>query len=620
MKTCRCIPACAAFVVCLIAPLTAPAQTLRPATASTGTSKVAVFRLHGPLEEAPPPFEFGFDLEPRRTLFDMLERLKRAKKDDNVKAVVFLMDQPMLGWAQMQELRQAVSDLRAADKAVYCYLEDAHPGNYLLASAASRVVMMPEGTLLLMGLHLEQVYLKGLLDKIGVQADIVHVGEYKGAGEPFTRTEPSPEAKEMLDWIVDDLYAQMIDMIAEGRQLPKEEVKAAIDGAVFTPQQAVDAKLVDELAYAEGFAKSLKERYGDDVAFDHDYGGKEGPDLDFSNIFALFKTLGEMMSKVSEPDESTIAVVYVDGMILTGKTEESFFGDSGTVGSTTIRRTLNRLRDDDNVRAVVLRVDSPGGSAVASEIIWHAVKEVADEKPVVVSMGNLAASGGYYVSVGGPTLFADPGTLTGSIGIISGKIITKGLWDWAGVSFYEMQRGKNADLFNTNRPWNEEQRAKVLGWMEAVYGTFTTRVKDSRGERLKKEVNELAAGRVYTGKQALANGLIDRLGGLHDAVRFAAEEAKLSDYKVRPYPEPKNIMDLFLKELTGQGDEDDVDVRVSAAHSWTTRSPEVARLLPMLERSDPLRFQAVLGALLRIELLSRDHTLMVLPAEILMRP
>ncbi len=607
--------------VCACAMLAAVPLAAGADKTTTDSGKVvAVFNLHGPLTEAPPSIEFNFDLEPKLTLHSLLERLKKAKKDDQLKAVVLTFDKPELGLGQMQEIRQAISDLRAADKDVYCYLEDASESIYALATAASKVVLAPVGEIRLLGIDVEQAYFKNLLDKIGVEADIEHIGDYKSAGEPFTRTGPSEPAKEQIESLVKDIFNQLMEMIADGRQMKPEEVRALVDRGPFLAKDALAAKLIDEVAYAEVFTESLKNKYGDDVALKHDYGAKKGPEIDFSNIFALFKSLGEMMSKARESEKPAVAVVYVDGMIVPGKKEDGLFGDSGQAASTTLRRVLAKARDDDNVKAVVLRVDSPGGSALASDIIWHATEQLRAEKPLIVSMGNVAGSGGYYVSCAAKTIFADPGTLTGSIGVVGGKLVTKGLWDWIGITFHETKIGENADLYNTSRKFDDRQRALVHRYMEDVYGEFKDRVKKGRGDRLKKDLESIAGGRVYTGRQAKDLGLVDKLGGLQDAIKFAAAEANISDYEIRQMPEPKNFMDLFMEGLTGEKKDEDTDnVQIATGKSWTLKSPAIRELLPLLQAADPQRFRVVLRSLMRIELLGSERALMVIPSELTIR-
>jgi len=610
----------AALAVC-VGILAGRAAVALAEPAGEDAGRIVVFRFDGGLQEAPPAVEFGFEMGPRHSLYGLLERFRKAKKDERVKAVVVTFDRPEIGWAQMQEIRQEISDLRAADKDVYCYLEEASGRVYQLATAASRICLVPTGEVRLVGFQVEQVYFKGLLDKIGVQADVEQIGAYKEAGEPFTQTAPSEKAREMVKWLADDLFDQMVETIAEGRQIPNNEVRALIDRGPFTAREALEANLVDETLYAEAFAESLRERYGQAVEFVHDYGAKRGPEIDFSSPLAFFKLLGEAVSKVKEPTKPSIAVVYVDSVIMTGKTECGWFGERGPTGSTTIRRVLTRVRKDDGVKAVVLRVDSPGGSAVASDIIWHATRAVGGEKPLVVSMGNVAASGGYYVSAGARAIFADPGTVTGSIGVLGGKLVTKGLWDWLGVTFHETTRGRNADLLNSNRPFDDRQRALIRKHMQAVYDTFTDRVAKGREGRLKKDLEQLAGGRVFTGRQAQANGLVDKLGGLQAAIKFAAAEANVSDYKIRLLPEPRNFMDLLMRGLSGkEEDEEGADVEVAAkAWHWTLKTPAVRQLLPALQKIDPHRAGVILRSLLRIELLGREHTLLVLPGEITIR-
>lgn len=597
------------MVLIVVSP--APAQVGEVETAS----KVAVFRLTGELQEA--PAEFILFKTDRVNFYELLKRLGRAKRDTGLKAVVLLFDNPMIGWAQRQELRQAIQELKAADKDVYALLEDERAATYLMATPASRIYMVPTGGLNLIGLHLEQIYLKGLLDKIGVTADIEHVGAYKGAGEPFTRTGPSEEVQEMLDWLVNDLFEQMVQQIAEDRQLTADQARGLIDRGPFTAKQAQEAKLIDEVAYPEDFMATLRQRYGT-VKLVHNYGEKKLPEVDLSSPFGLFRFFGEVMAKSQARTRTQIAVVYVDGMIVTGKTEEGLFGSAGRVGSTSMRRLLARVRDDDQIKAVVLRIDSPGGSAVASDIIWHATQSLGD-KPFIVSMGNVAASGGYYVAAGGGQVFADPATITGSIGVVGGKLVTKGLWNWFGINFHEISRGKNADLYSTKQPFTEEQRQIVRNYMQEVYQAFKDRVTEGRGDRLRDDLENLAGGRIYTGRQAHAKGLVDQLGGLQDAIKFAADEANVSTYDVVQLPEPKNFFELLVKSFTGEDlDEDGESVQV-VNHGWLMKAPAATELLGVLSKVDPVKAQAAIEMLRRLEMLSQESALLVMPEALIIR-
>lgn len=590
----------------------APAET----DTDVPQNKVAVFRLSGEIKEAPAQFSL-FETD-QVNFYELLNRLGKAKRDSKLKAVALLFDDPQIGWAQRQEIRQAIHDLKAADKDVYALLEEEEGTTYLMAAPASRVYIVPTGGINLIGLHLEQTYLKGLLDKIGVTADIEHVGAYKGAGEPFTRTGPSEEAKEMTDWLVNDLFDQMVQQIAEDRQIQPDQVRELIDKGPFTAEAAKKAKLVDEIGYPEEFMKTLKERYGSNVEIVHNYGERQLPEVDLSSPFGLFKFFGEVMSKTKVATKPQIAVVYVDGMIVTGKPEEGFFGGEGSVGSTSMRRLLARVRTDKQIKGVVLRVNSPGGSAVASDIIWHATQSLG-EKPFVVSMGNVAASGGYYVAAGASKIYADPGTITGSIGVVGGKLVTTGLWNWIGITFHETSRGKNADLYSTSQPFSEDQREIVRKYMQEVYGSFKNRVTEGRKDKLKGDIETLAGGRVYTGRQAQAKGLVDQLGGLQDAIKFAASEANVSNYEIVQLPEPKNFLELFIKSLSGEEmDEDGESVQVK--HSgWLTGNPTVTELTTTLAKIDPAKARAVLSMLRRLEMLSQESALLVMPDAFIVR-
>ncbi|HOW73611.1 MAG TPA: signal peptide peptidase SppA [Phycisphaerae bacterium] len=597
-------------------------QSLRGGSkAAVEADKIVVLQLGGELMEKPPEVSLGLDMEVRRSLHDLLQRLRRAEKDKSVKALVFTFEDPSIGWAQMQELRVALDRLRKARKDVYFYIENAGGGLYQLATAASRICISPAGEVGLIGLRSEGVYLKGLLDKIGVEADIEHIGAYKSAGESLTRTGPSDEAKEMMNWVLKDLFDQMVDTIAEGRQIPADKIRELIDRGPFNAQQALDAQLVDEILDADAFAESLRERHGRACRLVHNYGEKKGPEIDLSSPFAFFKLLGESMGKQKKTGKNSVAVVYIDGTLMTGKTAPGLLGESEGTGSTTIRWALAQARHDDAIKAVVLRINSPGGSALASDIMWRAARTLAEVKPVVVSMGNVAASGGYYLSVGAPTIFAEPGTLTGSIGVVGGKVVTKGLWDWLGVSFHEYKFGQNSDLYSTSQRFDDRQRALIREQMNHVYQMFADCVKKGRDGKLKKNLDDLAGGRVFTGRQALDQGLVDKLGGLEDAIVFAAERANITDYQVQTLPETRNFMDMLLKSLTGQPTEEEGGGKgvSTGIRGWLVKQAALQDILKALRLADPARARAVLGALRRAELLRSEATLLVMPCELLVR-
>jgi len=582
---------------------------------------VPVFRIRGEVPEAPDALGLAELLGEKAptNMFDLLAKLRQARTDERVKAVVFDIEEARLGFAQIQELRGQFEALRAAEKDVWIFAESIGPGGLMLASAASKLVLLPTGDANLSGFYTEGLYFKKLLDKIGVQADIMHSGPYKAAGEPFTREGPSKEAEEQLNWLLDSLFKQMIEQIAKSRRLTPEKVRKLIDVGRFSPKEALEAKLVDQLMYREEFIKKLRRTYGAETRFVTDYGRKKGPELDLDNPFAVFKLFGDMVRGAKESDKPAIAVVYVEGPITTGDSEPGMFGGRPeNAGSATVRKAIAEAARDDNVKALILRVDSPGGSAIGSDVICEAAKQFKKSgRPFIVSMGNVAGSGGYYVSALGDVIFAEPATITGSIGVVYGKFVTRGLWDWMGVTQHEFKRGKHADLMNANRPFNDEERKLVTAEMNRIYEDFKNRVLEGRKDRIKGELEPLAGGRVYTGAQALEIGLVDRLGGFADAVKYAASEAELgSDFELRVFPKPKSIMDLFAEAFGGKKS-DDRFLALPAAGSLVgssyRRLPVFVEALEIMRRIDPAKARALRDFGIHLELLSRENVLLIGP-------
>jgi len=579
---------------------------------------VAVFKIKGAMSEAPSdPLGLGslFGDATPPNMFDTLEKLRQARTDNNLRAVVFDIQESALGLAQIEELRAQFKALRAADKDVLIFCEYLDNRMLLLGSEASRLVLLPKGIVVFNGFYSEGLYFKNLLDNIHVEADILHCGAYKSAGEPFYRDGPSPEAEEMVNWLLDSIFEETVKNVAGSRNLKPETVRELIDKGLFSPQEALDAGLVDKLQYREDFIESVKDRYGPDVDIVSDYGKKKGPDIDFENPFAIFRIFSDMMKSKEKPSKSAIAVVYVEGPITTGRSEPSMFGGSSNAGSATIRKAIAQAAADHTVKALILRVDSPGGSAIASEVICEATKRFkASGRPCVVSMGNVAGSGGYYVATLGDTIFAEPSTLTGSIGVVGGKIITKGLWDWIGVTGHEYKRGEHSDLWNTNRRYAEPERDLMMDMLTRIYGEFKDRVKEGRGDRLKGDLEDMAGGRVYTGAQALDLGLVDRLGGFADAIKYTAEEANLgSAYELRIYPKPKTLIDVLTEAFGGEKKDDEfVAAPLAASHIGSSfqRLPAIAGALEALRMLEPQKAKAFGSFLTHLELLSSEGVLL----------
>ena len=606
------------LVVLILAPLfaLALAPAARGESKAVATAVIPVFRLDGPITESPPDEMAAiFGGEKGISLKDLVSHLRKAGKDPNVKAVVILPEGGGPGLAQAEELRQAIQQIRASGKDVYAHCDSMGMRELALLGGANRLSVVPTGDIWVTGLFGEMPFLRGLLDKIGVQPDFLTCGAYKSAAELFMRSQPSPEADAMQNWLMDGIYESCVRMIAQNRKVDDSKVRGWIDNGPYTAKAAKDIGMIDAVEYREDFEAMLRGKYGAEVKFEKKYGEEEKKQLDLSSPMAIFKLWGEAMGagKKKEAEKPGVAIVYVDGGIVAGKSESSPLGGK-TAGSTDIRKALDEVADDDSVKAVILRVDSPGGSATGSEIILEATKRVKAKKPLVVSMGNVAGSGGYYVACGSDTIFADENTITGSIGVVAGKFYTNPMWEKVGITFKPYKRGKNAGLLSTGETWSPEQKQKMQAWMDEIYGVFKNHVTTIRGDRLKKPIDELAGGRVYTGKQALELGLIDKIGTLNDAVVFVAKQANLGDdYDVRVHPKPKNFIEELIAELTGGKDEDDSKYLSVARGAQMSRGALVDAALPYISQLDPARVGVIVRSLRQLETMQDEGCVLAMP-------
>jgi protease-4 len=605
-----------ALLICL--PLASRADDTKASSKEekkTGTTKarLAVFRLASNITETPGDDSLAFLEAPGISLKDLVTRLRKAADDPAIKAVVFLHEKGTIGIAQIEEVRQAFKHIQAAGKKIYVHSDSLAMRDYVLLSGASRLSVVPTADLWITGLAGEAPYLRGLLDMIKVQPQFLTCGAYKSAAEIFMRTGPSPEADKMQNWLFDSIYATMVQEIAKGRHLKPEQVKELIDEGPYTARSAKEAGLIDAVEQRQDFEAMLKREFGQNLVFDKKYGKKKGPSIDFSSPFAMFKIMGEMMAqgRKSGAGKDAVGIVYVDGPITLGGGDASPFASGRIAYSSEIRKALDEAARDANIKAVVLRVDSPGGSAVASEIILDATRRVKAKKPFVVSMGDVAGSGGYYVACAADTIFADESTITASIGVVGGKFVTNDMWKSIGITFHPYQRGKNAAVLSSGKPWSEEDRQRVQKWMDEIYDVFKGHVVASRGKRLAKPIDELAGGRVFTGRQALELGLVDKIGTMQDAVEHVAGLAKIKDYEVRVVPEPKNLLERIIEEASGdQDDKPGLDLRQMGAR----RAGGLVNLaMPYLKDMDPERVLLIVRALERMQLIQQEGAVLMMP-------
>ena len=539
-------------------------------------AKVAEIKIKGGLPESvSQPGIFG---ELEQNLAAMIGRLDQAAADDDIAAVLLRIRDPSIGRGKLAELGAAIGRVRAADKRVIAQLESATTAGFLLASGCDEIVMPESGVLLVPGVRAEITFYRGLFDKLGIKADMMQVGAFKGAAEPYTRTGMSPEFRQQYEGLLDDVYDQLVDTIATNRKLDRQKVQTLIDVGLFTTTEAQQSGLIDRVAYDDTFQEELREALGvDELELVKNY-GKKKPDTDFSGMMGMMKLFELMMGGQPSRRASRnkkIAVVYASGMIMDGESTASLFGGE-ILGGDTIVRAIRKAQDDKTVAAIVLRVDSPGGSAMASDMIWHAIQQC--DKPVIASMGDVAASGGYYISMGCQKIFAEPGTLTGSIGVVGGKIALTGLYDKVGLNTDVISRGKNSGLLSMDEPFSDSERVVWKKMMEDVYRQFVEKAAAGRGMKA-EEIEPLAGGRVWTGRQAKEKGLVDELGTLREAIAFAKQRAGIGEdekAELLILPKPRSIFDQLLESGVGIQS----DLVSNAANSV----PELSRHLRTVER------------------------------------
>jgi protease IV len=516
------------------------------------------------------------------TLAEVIGRLEKAATDEKLDGVVLKINSASLGWAKVSELRQAISRLRAKGKQAIAYFDSAETHDYLLACACNQIVMPESGELAMLGLRAEVMFYKNLLDWLHVKAEMLRVGEYKSAAEPFSRTDMSKEFRAEMEAILDDYVRQIVDAVGEARKMPSQQVLSVIDNGPYSAKQAYAQGLIDRVGYPDELESFIKASTSDEkrpIEITKNYGKKKS-DNDFSGFAGMMKMMNLLMGSESQKRISSkpkVAVVHAVGTIMTGKSTASFFGGE-TLGSETFIKAVKQAAEEKSVKAIVVRVDSPGGSALASDLMWRALQKAG--KPVVVSMGDVAASGGYYISMGANRIFAEPGTLTGSIGVVGGKVAIGGLLDKIGITTSVISRGKNSGIMSMVSGFTPNERESMQRMLDEIYGQFTRKAAEGRKMEYSK-LEKLARGRVYTGAMAIKLNLVDELGTLDDAVHYAAKLGGLpTGEKIERWllPAPVSPLEAIFGSM-------DPDAEASAAFnrglSQTLRqfSPELAETL-----------------------------------------
>ena len=506
------------------------------------------------------------------SLSNLLLQLRKAKADKRVGAVLLDVGMIGAGWAKSEEIRDAVADFRKSGKPVYAYMEYGSDKEYFVATAAERIYVAPIGDLFVNGLAANVMHFRGSFDKLGIYWDSYQIGKYKTAPEQFTRKDMSEGERETIDSLLDGIYGRYVSVIAETRHKSEEDVLAFVDDAPHNAVRAQEAGFIDGALYREDVENELKKRLG------------YKPDEKLHKIStAEYRRISPESLGLNTGE--TIAVIFASGAIGSGSSSDGSLGGEQLVGSDTVVKAINDARDNKSVKAIVLRVDSPGGVTYPSDLIWKAVEEAKKKKPVVVSMSDLAASGGYYIATGADKIVAEPLTLTGSIGVFAYKPVLKGFYDWIGVSSEYVMRGKNSGMFRETEPFSPEERKKFQSNMDDFYWKqFLPKVQAGRHFPDIEAVNNVAQGRVWTGAQAKERGLVDEFGGLDKAVEIAKELAKIpADKGVRRvvYPAPRG---LFQQFFGGDDDEDAASVRAEQQRAaYINSMPKEMR--PLLRRA-----------------------------------
>ena len=482
------------------------------------------------IAEEPPADPVSAVLTMRRTrLADVLDGLRRARTDDRVRALVVKVGGRGIGIARVQELRTAVQEFARAGKLTVAWAEtfgDFSPGNvpYYLATAFDRIYLQPSGDVGLTGISMENWFYRGTLDKLGLDFQVGKRHEYKSAAERLTEHGFTGPAREAMERLAASIVEQITEAIGQRLEIPAREARALIDRGPFLADEALDARLVDVLGYRDEVYAEVRKEAGPDAY------------LLYLGRYQRSRALAQRARKLPNPGEDVVALVYATGPIRRGRSGRGPLA-SGSMGSDTMTAALRAATADHRVRAILLRVNSPGGSYVASDSIWREVVRAREAgTPVVVSMGDVAASGGYFIAMAADAIVAEPGTITGSIGVLAGKPVLNGLLHRAGVSTDSVREGARADMFSTSHPFSEDEWSRVNTWLDRIYADFTGKVAAGRGMSI-EQVHEIARGRVWAGADAADNGLVDELGGLATAAALARQKAGLPDTTpLRVYP------------------------------------------------------------------------------------
>ena len=552
----------AAFALVIVIGIAIVVSIFRKSEPAIHDNSLLALRVAGSLPDYSPddPFKRFFG-GPDQSLTGLVTQFKKDKVDKRIKAILLEIDMSGVGWGKAEELKEAIADFRSSGKPVYAYVEFGLNKEYYIATACDKIYVPPPGELFINGLAADVMFFRGSLDKLGIYPDIYQIGKYKSAGDMFTQKQMTDAHREYVNSLLDDLYGRYVNAIAQSRKKTPDEIRALIDNAPYSAAKAKEVGLIDESAYRDDVEKQIKTQLGykDADAFTPVRG------TDYRDVSPESLGLNE---------GERIAVIYASGTIGSGSSQNSPSGEQ-SIGSDTVSKAVSDAAADKTIKAIILRVDSPGGSGLASDIIWHAVEAANQKKPVVVSMSDVAASGGYYISAAASKIIAEPSSITGSIGVVAGKPVMRGFYDWLGISNEYVLRGKNAGMFRETEKFSDDERAKFEDWIKTTYyQDFVPKVAKGR-KKDAQSIDSVGQGRVWTGAQAKDRGLVDDFGGLDKAIEVAKDLAKIPKDKgvervILPYPQ------TFLQQLLS-GTNDSSNTKVEQQRAIAAALPEDAK-------------------------------------------
>lgn len=541
------------------------------------------------------------------TLLGLINTIDTLTYDREFSGLVIRLKDAQLGTTQVEEIGQALKRFRDADKKVHVFAEGYNTSDLLLASFADEIILQRGGYVSFPGLHMEEMYLADTLSWVGVEAQLVQIGDFKGANEQMTRSMPSPQWDENISGLLDGMYVNIREILKDGRGLTDRKLDDAMRIVwASTGEEAIDAGIIDAVVDLPDLKDHFRDEYDADIVWVSDPYAIERNNNARPSPFQLFGAImgnrGASPTDAIHIDHPTIAVLHINGTIIDGdSTSGGMFGGGSSVGSRTIRNAIESILDEDLIKGVIVRVNSPGGSAIASEVMWQGITRLKAEKPVWVSVGSMAASGGYYVLSAGDKVYVNPSSVVGSIGVVGGKYAMGELYKKAKINIVERSRGPMGDLFSASTPWDASQLALMRKEMKKTYDLFTSRVEEGRdGIDLRKT----AEGRLFVGSDAIKLKMADELGGLDDAINALAGEIEIGDFDVVHYPQPPSFEEMLMESFGS----------FLKSPQLATGTLQLEALLKSLLGDD--RYAAIVDTLNGLSLLRDERVLLVSPRAI----